>query len=416
MLISCGYSSSWGAQIWLDDGSGVPSMQIRNRSGTSTWHSWSPVLTSNNYSAYALPLSGGTLTGALNVGDKLRLWTDSEGGNIRITSGNNHTNYWEMDSYNGNLRLYTYKESDGAFISTTLEQETGYWSTAYRSIRTSYDGGNSLYAGWSNEVNFGGTSSTSSIYFGYRALDSKPIPTQFIFGGADGSAILTAKSLSNAGRTVSWINGRDSALVKFTSYNGYNAITSMKTTNGSWEMGVYSNDTMYFNYASDTNYNAGTNSTTQVSINSSGYLSAPRVYGAVWNDYAEFRNQDNEIKPGYCVASTNSGKVRKTTEHLQACDGIVSDTYGFSIGETDECKTPLAVSGRVLAYCEGDKYDYNAGDTVGASANGKVIKMTREEIKEYPDRIVGIVSEIPEYEIWGTGNVPVNGRIWIKVK
>ena len=151
-------------------------------------------------------------------------------------------------------------------------------------------------------------------------------------------------------------------------------------------------------------------------VTPSGYAYATRVYGAVWNDYAEFRNQDSEIKPGYCVASTNSGKVYKTTEHLQACDGIVSDTYGFSIGKTDECKTPLAVSGRVLAYCEGDAHDYNAGDTVGASANGKVIKMTREEIKEYPDRIVGIVSEIPEYETWGTGKVNVDGRIWIKVK
>ena len=141
-----------------------------------------------------------------------------------------------------------------------------------------------------------------------------------------------------------------------------------------------------------------------------------KLYGAVWNDYAEFRNQKNEVKPGYCVASANDGKVYKTTEHLQACDGIVSDTYGFSIGETDDCKTPLAVSGRVLAYCEGNAHDYNAGDTVGASANGKVIKMTREEIKEYPDRIVGIVSEIPEYETWGTGKVNVDGRIWIKVK
>ena len=40
----------------------------------------------------------------------------------------------------------------------------------------------------------------------------------------------------------------------------------------------------------------------------------------------------------------------------------------------------------------------------------------REEIREWPDRIVGIVSEIPEYEEWGTGKVKVNGRIWIKVK
>ena len=147
-----------------------------------------------------------------------------------------------------------------------------------------------------------------------------------------------------------------------------------------------------------------------------GYVDSNGIHGAMWNDYAEFRNQFEDIEPGYCVASTDDGKVYKTTEKFQACDGIVSDTFGFSIGKTDECKTPLAVAGRVLAYCEGERSDYHAGDTVCAGVNGLVCKMTREEIKEYPDRIIGIVSEIPDYEIWGSGNVPVNGRIWIKVK
>ena len=41
--------------------------------------------------------------------------------------------------------------------------------------------------------------------------------------------------------------------------------------------------------------------------------------------------------------------------------------------------------------------------------------MTREEIREWPDRIVGYVSEIPTYQYWGDDNVEVNGRIWIKV-
>jgi hypothetical protein len=58
--------------------------------------------------------------------------------------------------------------------------------------------------------------------------------------------------------------------------------------------------------------------------------------------------------------------------------------------------------------------DYHAGDTVCAGPNGKVCKMTREEIREYPDRIIGIVSEIPEYEEWN--DKKVNNRIWIKVK
>jgi hypothetical protein len=41
--------------------------------------------------------------------------------------------------------------------------------------------------------------------------------------------------------------------------------------------------------------------------------------------------------------------------------------------------------------------------------------MTREEIRNYPERIIGTVSAIPSYEYWGENNVPVNGRIWIKV-
>ena len=38
--------------------------------------------------------------------------------------------------------------------------------------------------------------------------------------------------------------------------------------------------------------------------------------GAAWNDYAEFRNQEGYIEPGYCVASYDNGKVYKTTKKL----------------------------------------------------------------------------------------------------
>ena len=170
-----------------------------------------------------------------------------------------------------------------------------------------------------------------------------------------------------------------------------------------------------YSYA-NTRTSNGTDGALYVDGSTHYFHCSTRLYGAVWNDYAEYRDQAEEIKPGYCVASTDSGKTYKTTERLQACDGIVSDTYGFGIGETKDCKTPLAVAGRVLAYCEGNRYDYHFGDSVAAGPEGKVVKMTREEIKEYPDRIIGHVSEIPEYETWGTENVLVDGRIWIKVK
>ena len=50
--------------------------------------------------------------------------------------------------------------------------------------------------------------------------------------------------------------------------------------------------------------------------------------------------------------------------------------------------------------------------------------MTREEIMMYPERIIGTVSEIPNYEVWsGSGimgdidsNVLVDGRIWVYVR
>jgi hypothetical protein len=42
--------------------------------------------------------------------------------------------------------------------------------------------------------------------------------------------------------------------------------------------------------------------------------------------------------------------------------------------------------------------------------------MSRREVRKYPDRIIGTVSELPTYEKWGKHDTVVNGRIWIKVK
>lgn len=147
-----------------------------------------------------------------------------------------------------------------------------------------------------------------------------------------------------------------------------------------------------------------------------GAFRAGQVYGAVWNDYAEYRQTKKYVQPGYCVIETGKGDLIKSSERLQPGANIVSDTFGFAIGETEQTKTPLAVSGRVLAYPYEDRDSYQAGDPVCSGPNGTISKMTREEVREYPERIIGTVSEIPDYGVWGTGNVKVNNRIWIKVK
>lgn len=139
------------------------------------------------------------------------------------------------------------------------------------------------------------------------------------------------------------------------------------------------------------------------------------IYGAVWNDYAEFRESTDE-QPGRVVMEDSKGICQRTNERLQPFAGIISDTFGFSEGKTDKATTPLAVAGRALAYPYQNRNNYKPGDCVCAAPNGTVDIMTREEVREYPDRIVGTVSEIPEYEEWGTGKVKVDGRIWIKVQ
>lgn len=142
--------------------------------------------------------------------------------------------------------------------------------------------------------------------------------------------------------------------------------------------------------------------------------SAP-LYGAVWNDYAEFRATKEKIIPGHVVIENGDGTMSISNKRLIPGASIVSDTFGFAIGETEECKTPIATAGRVLAYTDKDVNNFKAGDAVCAGKNGKVSKMTRLEKILFPDCILGYVSEIPNYEIWGENNTQVNGRIWIKI-
>ena len=147
----------------------------------------------------------------------------------------------------------------------------------------------------------------------------------------------------------------------------------------------------------------------------SGVLVATKVRGAVFNDYAEYR--ESLVKePGRCVIETGYGDLELSTKRLQLGGNIISDTFGFSIGETDKAETPIAVCGRVLAYPYENRYKFTAGAAVCSGPNGTVSLMTREEIKEWPDAIIGYVSEIPEYKEWGTDKIQVNNRIWIKIK
>lgn len=185
--------------------------------------------------------------------------------------------------------------------------------------------------------------------------------------------------------------------------------------------GTATNATNIYSSASTTKaYVLGTTTASSANhatvYNASVYTSGSVLYGAAWNDYAEYRETTEIIEPGRVVCENNDDTLSLSQERLQSGAEIVSDTFGFAIGETEQCKTPIAAAGRVLAYPYEDRNTYNAGDPVCAGPNGTVSKMTREEVREYPDRMIGTVSAVPTYETWGENNVPVNGRIWIRIK
>lgn len=209
----------------------------------------------------------------------------------------------------------------------------------------------------------------------------------------------TATNATNATNAVTATNANNLYVNNTTANTNYYIIGSALQTAG--------NSALYRAYNT-----SGTANTTGVYFNgASGVL-----YGAAWNDYAEFRHTNEEIEAGRVVIETGKGDLILSTERLQPGAEIVSDTFGFAIGETNECKTPIAATGRVLAYPHEDRDSYKAGDAVCAGPNGTVSKMTREEIINYPDRIIGTVSEIPEYETWGYNHVKVNNRIWIRIR
>ena len=150
-----------------------------------------------------------------------------------------------------------------------------------------------------------------------------------------------------------------------------------------------------------------------------GDVYASRVFNAVWNDYAEYRiiKEDMAAPYGKVFVENGDDSVSLATKRLQPGAMICSDTFGQIIGQNSHA-IPIGVAGRVLAYPlePREQYGFFIGQPVCSGPNGTVSIMTRDEVEKYPEAIIGYVSAIPDYDFWGSGNIKVDGRIWIKIK
>lgn len=160
--------------------------------------------------------------------------------------------------------------------------------------------------------------------------------------------------------------------------------------------------------------------TPQVSIegdlNVTGTVSGAKVLHAVWNDVVDTITvpKDTLIEPGYAYTLKGSLYL-KTFEEGQASIGIVSDTYGVSLGKLDpEVKDgkllPVAIGGYVLAHV--DK-EYSFGTPLMADKGGYLTGAPLEMKRDYPERILAIYWKDEPHEEWG--GVKVNNRKWVKI-
>ena len=84
-----------------------------------------------------------------------------------------------------------------AATATTASSCSGNSATADRATAAG-DGIITVVANNSNEVNFGGTNTSDTIYFGYRATGSRPKPATYYFGSGNGTATIRAAKVYGA--------------------------------------------------------------------------------------------------------------------------------------------------------------------------------------------------------------------------
>lgn len=192
------------------------------------WQDWQTVLTSVNYSNYALPINGGTLKGSLSA--------KQQSSGIEISIGVQDTGGSTLYLYRNGSSRGLYDSKAGGVIGIESSNAITFYGNLSGNATTAHclsDADNTMkvYAQYNNEVNFGGTSSASNIYFGYRSVDSKPIPTNFFFGGSEGTANIIAKRVYSR---------------SLFSSTAYNATMDLGPQNGSY-CHMYSSLPFYFN-------------------------------------------------------------------------------------------------------------------------------------------------------------------------
>ena len=343
-----------------------------------------------------LPLTGGTLTGALTAqsasGAAISSKNTTTSAEIQLTT-NSNSNYQGLYScgyYNGSSYVSTgkwivYRDNSGNVVLGGNADTATKLATARTISLTGSVTGSGTFDG-SGDLSIA-TTTNHNHDSSYVSKSGDTMSGNLIISSANGGSFACQNTTNSI--VVSLDNGSSA---------GYHGVYS----SGYYDGSAYTTDGKWIIYRS-TDGEAH---------------SRMKIYGAVWNDYAEYRKTKEDMEPGRCIIETGNDDLILSTSRMQPGAEIVSDTFGFAIGQTKEALTPVATSGRVLVYIyEGrDAAREAIGRPVCSGPNGTVSIMTDEEYKEKAYCTIGTISAVPDYEEWGENKIKVNGRIWIRVK
>lgn len=224
------------------------------------------ITTTTNHTHSYLPLTGGTLTGSLKVNSTIFGYNFTNNINAPAFVFDKHGSHYTGIGANAEYDTIFF----GAVNTSDFSWNTGYkqiWKFNGSVVADSFNG-NSVSA---NKLATARTIALTGSVTGSGTFDGSgdltiTTTTNHTHNYLPISGGTMTGQIQKSGVSSSWINGRSSAMIRMNSISGYSPFASIKTTNGSWEIGAYDSpgyiDDLVFSYCTDANFNAGNNSTT----------------------------------------------------------------------------------------------------------------------------------------------------------
>jgi hypothetical protein len=207
------------------------------------------ILHSGNYSTYAMPKNWANNT-LYTIGDDVSMGDGNVAGCL-VIKGLNGASGIQFTPYSGSTSQKI--SIDGNGTMTITGTVAGTFSGSGASL-TSLNASN-LSSGTIPIARIPTGTSSSTVSLGNHTHSYLPLSGGTMTG-----------QIQRTGSSSSWIAGRTNAMIRMNSISGYSPFASIKTTNGSWDIGTYDNssytDDLIFSYCTDTNFSASTNSVT----------------------------------------------------------------------------------------------------------------------------------------------------------